>query len=81
MVDITKNIQRDKLAHFFASYVVLVVLSVFFSIWVSYVSVFVLVVLKDVVNDFILKKGTFDLKDMIFGTLPIIFDIISKLWS
>ena len=79
MVDITKNIKRDKLAHFFASYVVLVVLSVFFPVWVSYIAVVGLVVLKDVVNDLILKKGTFDLKDMIFGVLPIIFDIISKL--
>ena len=67
MVDITKNIQRNKLAHFFASYVVLVVLSVFFSIWVSYVVVIGLVVLKDVVNDLILKKGKFELLDMVFG--------------
>lgn len=80
MVDITKNISRDKLAHFFASYVVLVVLSVFFSIWVSYVVVVGLVVLKDVVNDLILKKGKFELLDMIFGLLPIVFDIISDLW-
>lgn len=79
MIDITKNISRDKLAHFFASYVVLVVLSVFLPIWVSYLLVFSLVVLKDVVNDLILKKGVFSYKDMIFGTLPIIFDIISKL--
>ena len=79
MIDITKNIKRDKLAHFFASYVVLVVLSVFLPIWVSYVVVGSLVILKDVVNDLILKKGTFDIKDMIFGTLPIIFDIIIKL--
>lgn len=79
MVDITKNIDRDKLAHFFASYVVLVVLSVFFKDWVSYIVVAILVAYKDVVNDLILKKGTFSLKDMIFGTLPIIFDIISKL--
>ncbi len=79
MVDVTKNIDRDKLAHFFASYVVLVVLSVFFKDWVSYIVVAILVAYKDVVNDLILKKGTFSLKDMIFGTLPIIFDIISKL--
>jgi len=79
MVDITKNIDRDKLAHFFASYVVLVVLSVFFKDWVSYIVVAILVAYKDVVNDLILKKGKFEIKDMVFGVLPILFDIISKL--
>lgn len=79
MVDITKNINRDKLAHFFASYFVLVVLSVFLPIWVSYIVVAILVAYKDVINDLILKKGKFEIKDMIFGLLPILFDIISKL--
>lgn len=79
MIDITKNISRDKLAHFFASYVVLVVLSVFLpNLWV-YVSVFILALLKDVYFDLVLKKGNFEIKDIAFGVMPIAFDIISKL--
>ncbi len=79
MVDITKNISRDKLAHFFASYVVLVVLSVFSPIWVSYVVVAILVAYKDVINDLILKKGKFEWLDVAFGIAPVVFDIISKI--
>lgn len=79
MVDITKNIGRDKLAHFFASYVVLVVLSVFCPIWVAYLSVTALVVYKDVVNDLLLKKGKFEWLDVAFGFAPVIFDIIFKI--
>ena len=79
MIDITKHIGRDKLAHFFASYVVLVVLSVFFSVWVGYVVIALLTLYKDVVNDLILKKGKFEWLDMVFSVLPIFFDIIIRI--
>lgn len=79
LIDITRGIERDKLAHFFGSYIALVIASLFLPILYTYIVVFALVILKDVVNDLILKKGQFSLLDMIFGSLPIIFDIISKL--
>lgn len=79
MVNLTKNIDRDKLEHFIGSYIALVFCSVFVSDWISYLIVIGLVVYKDVIHDLFLKKGKFELKDMFFGSLPIVFDIISKL--
>lgn len=78
MIDITKNISRDKLAHFFASFIVLSASQLFLIDLHSYLLLLFLVILKDGLNDLILKKGKFEWMDILFGSLPIVLDLINK---
>ena len=76
---LSSNIAKDKLGHFFGSYLLLVVLSVFMPLTYAYTSLFFITVLKDVLWDKLLKKGKFEAVDIFYGILPIAFDIIIHL--
>jgi len=73
------KVPKDKLAHFFASSVLLFVLLVFLNPILAYTLVLASVVFKDFVWDGLMKRGNFDLIDVVYGVAPILIDIINKL--
>ena len=78
VIDITKGIERDKLAHFFASYFVLTFLSLILSDLWTILIVLSIAIYKDVINDLYLGKGKFEWLDLLFSCLPIGMFLINK---
>ena len=73
------DIQKDKLAHFFGSSLLLVISSVILPLGYAYLVVFLSAFFKEFVWDGYLKRGQKDKWDLAFSLLPILFDIIIKL--
>ena len=76
---IATRVEKSNLAHFFGSSVLLLFASLFVKSWIAYVIVLASVAFKDFVWDKLWGKGQFSWKDIVYGSLPVIFDIINKL--
>lgn len=69
-------IGQDGLLHIVFSSLIAVVLSLFLPIWVAAIITFAIGLAKELVYDLWLKKGTFELKDLICDAVGIIIGIL-----
>lgn len=76
---ISTSVDKSSLAHFFGSSVLLFVTAIFIKSWIAYMVVLLSVAFKDFIWDKLWGRGTFSWKDVIYGSLPVIFDVINKL--
>lgn len=73
------KVDKDKLAHFFGSSILLFVLLLTFKPFIAYIIVLGSVAFKDFVWDRLWGKGKFEVLDIVFGALPVLIDIVNKL--
>ncbi len=73
------NIQKDKLLHFFWSSILLVPLTIFLGQTWGYLMLMLVGACKEMVYDKVMGRGNPEMKDFIFGCLPIIIHFISTL--
>ncbi|MBL4703712.1 MAG: hypothetical protein JKY54_04275 [Flavobacteriales bacterium] len=66
------KIDKDKLLHFFWSSILLVLLFLLFGSFYGCVSLLIIAALKEILWDGLLKKGTPQFLDFIFGSLPVV---------
>jgi len=78
-MDILNKIPKDKLLHFFVGSVILFVSLLFFSTLVSFYIVVIVALIKEVVYDDFLGKGTPEVQDFIYTILPCLFHLINIL--
>lgn len=76
MNKIITYIGQDGLLHIVFSSLIAAILSLFFPIWIVAMTTFLIGLAKELVYDLLLKKGTFELKDMICDVVGIIIGII-----
>lgn len=76
MNKIITYIGQDGLLHIVFSSLIAAILSLFFPIWIVAIITFAIGLAKELVYDLLLKKGTFELKDMICDVVGIIIGII-----
>ena len=79
-MDILNKIPKDKLLHFFVGSVILFVSLLFFSTLVSFYIVVIVALIKEVVYDDFLGKGTPEVQDFIYTILPCLFHLINILY-
>ena len=71
------KISYDKLAHFFASTILLVALLFFMRAEIAYIIVIFSAIFKELYYDLYLGKGQGDFMDFVFSVLPILIHILS----
>ena len=76
MNKIMAYIGQDGLLHIVFSSLIAVVLSLFLPIWLAAIITFAIGLAKELVYDLLLKKGTFELKDMICDAVGIIIGVL-----
>lgn len=72
------NIDKDKLLHFFWSCILLIPLVFTLgSIW-GCVALVVIAFAKEIIHDHVLKRGTPEFLDLVYGCLPILIYVIYR---
>lgn len=79
ILNLFNKIPNDKLQHFFASYLLLIILSFFLPLFYAYTFLVLIALSKEEIYDGYLKKGNKDYVDLLYGCLPIIFNILINL--
>lgn len=76
LINIFSKVPHDKLAHFFSGSLLFTLSSLFFTDFTSVIIVLLAAILKELVWDGLLKKGTVDTVDALFTFMPVIFYFI-----
>jgi hypothetical protein len=79
-MDILNKIPKDKLLHFFAGSVILFLSLLFFNTLASISIVVFVALIKEIVYDDFLGKGTPEVQDFIYTILPCLFHLINILF-
>ena len=78
-ISFMNNIDKDKLLHFFWSCFLLIPLILIFgSVW-GCVALVVIAFVKELINDYLLNRGTPEFLDLVYGSLPVLIYYIYKL--
>ena len=78
-MNLLNKIPKDKLLHFFVGSVMLFVSLLFFNALVSVCIVVIVALIKEVVYDNFLGKGTPEIQDFTYTILPCLFYLINSL--
>ncbi len=71
-------IPQDKANHFIYGFLIFIGLNIFVNENIAFSTVCIIALLKEIVHDKILKKGTPEIKDFIFTILPAIILILKN---
>lgn len=75
MKNILDKIRKDDLLHIVCSIIIISSLKIFFPLWLSAIITFGVGILKELIWDKLLKKGTPDWRDIISDTIGIFIGI------
>ena len=78
-MDLLNKIPKDKLLHFFVGSVILFLSLLVFNTLVSIFIVVLAAVVKEIVYDDFLGKGTPEVQDFVYTILPCLFHLINNI--
>ena len=78
-MNLLNKIPKDKLLHFFVGSVILFLSLLVFNTLVSVCIVIIIALIKEVVYDYFLGKGTPEIKDFVYTILPCLFHLINNI--
>ena len=78
-MNLLNKIPKDKLLHFFVGSVILFLSLLVFNTLVSVYIVIIVALIKEVVYDYFLGKGTPEIKDFVYTILPCLFHLINNI--